>query len=144
MEFNKITTSYLTVRNAEYRAREISSVYNILANANKPMRCKEVAEIFAGTKWSECEWMHNSYLSIVAHALRALSRNNIVRRFEVDGEPVTFTDERYVRDFSDDKPSTIEVDGIVYVRRDRPTNCGHWEEYERTIIPKVAYFEVIR
>lgn len=143
MEFNKITTSYATVRNAEYRAKELQSVYNILANAEKPMRCKEVAEIFAGNEW-ENGWLHNSYLSIVAHALRALSRNNIVRRFEVDGEPVTFTDERYVRDFSDGKPSTIEVDGIVYVRRDRPTNYGHWEKYERTITPKVAYFEVIK
>lgn len=108
-------------------------VLDIMITEDKPMRASEISE--------KCGF-YNYEKAI--HPLKWLQNLGLVERYEVDGEPISVKDSRYVRNYTDGKPEMIEVDGVKYMRTDTINFLGHWEEYTRTIIPKVAMFRLVK
>ena len=136
--FNTVCTSASIAHGMEARTE---AVLNVLRDNGGRMRAKDIASAL-GFKW----YGGVPIVQKVNHELSWLRELGLIKRIEVECEPITVTERKWVADPpKDEAPLEIVIDGVTYERKDRYfafRNSGHWEDVPKTVTPKVAYFEI--
>lgn len=131
------------VKMSEARAMEndAEKVLDVLMQSDKPMRAKEIAEACGWMLWQSANYQRANW------PLRWLRKLGMIERIEITGEPIEIDDEQWVTDYDDGQPQYVEVNGVRYIREDtlgyRNSMHGHWETVKKTIVPKVAVYQII-
>lgn len=99
----------------------------------KEMRCKDIADHIFYEGWNGRQYSMS--VGKCSKVLTALVRGGIVKRTEVDGEPIEVDAYGYGYDESD----KIWVNGVRYIREGAEQT---WGQHKKTITPKVAYFSL--
>lgn len=145
--FETVCTSFETGYAIEQRAEQVLDI--LLAHKGEGMRMKEIAALLQpDTRWpSPC-----------TYELTCLKKLGLVDRYEVEGEPIQVPDERWVEEPVETRvekykvQKEITINGHRYLLAegepefDEVTRStwgrGHWEQYTRTITPKIALFKI--
>lgn len=146
--FETVCTSFETGFAIEQRAEQVLNI--LLAHQGEGMRMKEIAAILQPNtrRPSPC-----------TYELTCLKKLGLVDRYEVDGEPIQISAERWVEEPVEMKVEKYKVQKEVVINGHRYLLAegepefdeivtherwgrGHWETYMKTITPKVAMFKI--
>lgn len=134
---------------------EAENILEILAQSDKPMRCKEIAPLTKScnrSKRVENDFNYGFHgepipdgtpLSVraVSSLLSQLVELGIVKREEIDGDPYTIYQEKWIEE-AKMPPRYIEHDGYKYQIAENVHPVGHWENVPTKRINKVAVFSL--
>lgn len=145
--FETVCPSFETGFAIEQRAEQVLNI--LLAHQGEGMRMKEIAAILQPNA---------SRPSPVTYELTCLKKLGLVDRYEVDGEPIQVPADRWVEEPIEVKTYRYEVKKEMVINGhhyflaegepefDEVTHetwgRGHWEEYMRTITPKIALYKI--
>ena len=112
---------------------DAQKVVDVLSSVSEQMRCKEIANLILSESWSGRKYPMS--VGHCAKVLTALVGSGVVKRVEVDGEPIEIDAYGYGYDGAD----KIHINGVTYIREGAKET---WGRHKKTITPKIAYFSI--
>lgn len=145
--FNKYESCFIDKKKLNKVTDKLAEIIEVLKKSGQPMRVKEIGEIVYGESlyWPSGE-IDNGRINHITHVLRTLRQNGFVKREEIDGEPIKFTHEEYVRftpkyiKVHDDAGNTYDMPNPKY---DPYKWDGEWREVTKTATPKIGLYSWI-
>ena len=145
MTANIYEKTYVSVKNAVHDTEYLDRLVSILRDNRKPMTCADLGHRVFGNRYGS-EYMGKSLSGRMGQMLRHLRQSGFIKVDEIDSAPVKVLCWEWV-DPVDAPPSKIKVHDdvgneywIANPKYDYRRHSGHYEEVEKTIIPKVKTY----